>query len=449
MAEADGSERFLIIGAGPVGLAMAKALKSHGIAYEQVEADSGVGGNWRHGVYEGVHIISSRRTTEFPDFPMPADTPDFPSRTQMLAYLESYAAHFGLLDRIRFNTRVLWVRPAGACGYAVHFADGSCRHYKGVLVANGHHWRRRMPQIPGTFTGELIHSKDYRHPDQLAGRRVLVIGGGNSACDIVSEAARRAAAAHLSLRRGYWFMPKTFFGVPTAELIHPAVPVWLQKILLKTLIRVAVGDYRRYGLPRPDHDLFDHHPTISTEILHYLKHGRITPHPDVARFAGRRAVFADGSAVEVDLVIAATGYHVAFPFLPEEMAPVDGPVVKAYGGLLVPGFRHLYLIGWSQPRYGFGPLLEPAGELVARLIRLQDEIAWPLGDVLRAMGVKPPETHLADPHRQIRQMRRAIRRLPLLRWVARHRMRGTPPPPPRHADPDPSLLHRRAQEPVY
>ncbi|RMF69561.1 MAG: NAD(P)/FAD-dependent oxidoreductase [Alphaproteobacteria bacterium] len=449
MAEAGGGNRFLIIGAGPVGLAMAKALKAHGIPYEQVEADSGVGGNWRHGVYEGVHIISSRRTTEFPDYPMPEGTPDFPSRAQMLAYLEDYARHFGLLEAIRFNTRVLWVRPVGESGYEASFADGSRRRYRGVLVANGHHWSRRMPKIPGTFAGELIHSKDYRHPDQLRGRRVLVIGGGNSACDIVSEAARSAVEAHLSLRRGYWFMPKTFFGVPTAELIHPLIPVWLQKIVLKGLIRIAVGDYRRYGLPRPDHDLFDHHPTISTEILHYLKHGRITPHPDIARFDGRKVVFVDGSATEVDLVIAATGYYVDFPFLPPEMAPVEGPVVKAYGGLMVPGFRHLYLIGWSQPRYGFGPLLTPAAELVARLIRLQEEIAWPLGDVLRAMGVKPPTSHLADPHHQIRQMRRAMRRLPLVRWYARHRMKGSPPPLPRREEPDPDFLHACAQRPVY
>ena len=449
MTAAEGESRFLVIGAGPVGLAMAKALKTHGIPYEQVDADSGVGGNWRHGVYEGVHIISSRRTTEFPDYPMPAGTPDFPSRAQMLAYLEDYARHFGLLENIRFNTRVVWVRALGAAGYEVTFADGASRRYKGVLVANGHHWSRRMPDIPGRFAGELIHSKDYRHPDQLRGRRVLVIGGGNSACDIVSEAARSAVEAHLSLRRGYWFMPKTFFGVPTAELIHPLMPVPLQKILLKALIRIAVGDYRRYGLPRPDHDLFDHHPTISTEILHYLKHGRITPHPDIARFDGRKVVFVDGSATEVDLVIAATGFYVDFPFLPQEMAPVEGPVVKAYGGLVVPGFRHLYLIGWSQPRYGFGPLLVPASELVARLIRLQDEIAHPLGDVLKAMGVKPPETHLADPHRQIRQMRRAMRRLPLIRWYARHRMKDAPRLKETAPHPGPDWVLARAQMPVY
>ncbi len=445
----DRSDEMLVIGAGPVGLAMAKALKAHAIRYDHVEADEGVGGNWRHGVYDTVHIISSRRTTEFPDWPMPEDTPDFPSRWDMWRYLEGYAEHFGLTDRIRFSTRVIDVRPVEDNRWEVRFADGARARYKGVLVCNGHHWCRRMPDYPGEFTGELIHSKDYRRPEQLVGRRILVIGGGNSACDIVSEAARVGREAHLSLRRGYWFMPKTFFGVPTVELLHPLLPVFAQRLLLKGLIRVAVGDYRRYGLPRPDHELFARHPTISTEILHYLKHGRIRPHPDVEHFAGRTVRFIDGTTVEVDMIVAATGYHVAYPFLPEPLRPVDGPVLKVYGGSMVPGYRHLYLIGWGQPRYGFGPLAGPAAELMARIIRLQDEVDHPLADVLKAMGARPPDTHLADPHRQIRQIRGAMRRLGLVRLFARHVMRRPAAPNRVLAEPEPSRLAARREMPVY
>ncbi|RMF12904.1 MAG: NAD(P)/FAD-dependent oxidoreductase [Alphaproteobacteria bacterium] len=445
----DRTDEMLVIGAGPVGLAMAKALKDQGIPHDHVEADEAVGGNWRHGVYDTVHIISSRRTTEFPDFPMPEGTPDFPSREDMRRYLEAYAVHYGLNERIRFATRVIAVRPVENNRWEVHFADGGIARYKGVLVCNGHHWCRRMPDYPGEFAGEMIHSKDYRRPEQLAGRRVLVIGGGNSACDIVSEAARVAREAHLSLRRGYWFMPKTFFGVPTVELIHPRLPVFAQRLLLKALIRVAIGDYRRYGLPKPDHDLFERHPTISTEILHYLKHGRIHPHPDIACFEGRRAHFQDGTSAELDMIVAATGYHVAYPFLPAALCPVEGPVLKVYGGSMLPGYRHLYLIGWGQPRYGFGPLVAPAAELMARIIRLQDEIEHPLADVLKAMGARPPETHLADPHRQMRQIRRAMRRLGLVRLFARHLMRGSARPNPVLPAPDISQLAAQRDMPVY
>ena len=276
------ADQFALVGAGPIGLCVARALAQHGIPYVQFESANAVGGNWRDGVYETAHIISSRKTTEFSDYPMPADYPDFPSGAQMLAYLQDYARHYDLEKNIAFGTTVRDARPVfdgGAERWELTFADGARRVYKGVIACVGHHWDRRWPSYPGTFGGELIHSKDYKTPEQLRGKRVLVIGGGNSACDIASEAARVAASSHLSNRRGYWFLPKTLFGVPLVELIPPWAPLWLQRIGLRAALAVAVGDYARYGLQKPDHAIFEHHPTINSELLHYVKHGRITPHP--------------------------------------------------------------------------------------------------------------------------------------------------------------------------
>src|SRR5262245_49495064 len=178
---------------------MAAACKRHGIPFDVFEADDEVGGNWYHGVYENVHIISSRRTTEYKDFPMPADWPDFPSAQQMLAYLKSYAAANDLRPHIAFRSAVAKVAPATGGHWEVTLASGERRVYAGVVIANGHHWDRRMPEIPGTFSGEFIHSKDYKTPKTLVGKRVLVIGGGNSACDIAVEAARFASTAHVSM----------------------------------------------------------------------------------------------------------------------------------------------------------------------------------------------------------------------------------------------------------
>ena len=192
-------EKFLIVGAGPCGLAMAKALKEAAIAYDQVEADDGVGGNWYHGVYQTAHIISSKKTTEYPDFPMPADYPDFPSGKQMADYYRLYADAFGLLGNIQFKTKVIMCRPLENEKWQVEFESGERQIYKGVVVCNGHRWHRRFPSYPGEFAGEYIHSKDYLSPEQLENKRVLVIGGGNSACDIVSEAAAR--------RKGSAFKP--------------------------------------------------------------------------------------------------------------------------------------------------------------------------------------------------------------------------------------------------
>src|SRR5688572_18887318 len=107
----DRSHNIAVIGAGPVGLAVAKALRQHGIPYEQLEANDDLGGNWYHGVYETAHIISSKKTTEYADYPMPDDYPDFPSAQQMVDYLRSYSEAFGLRSHIQFRTKVVLARP--------------------------------------------------------------------------------------------------------------------------------------------------------------------------------------------------------------------------------------------------------------------------------------------------------------------------------------------------
>ncbi|HZS05981.1 MAG TPA: NAD(P)-binding domain-containing protein [Blastocatellia bacterium] len=411
----DRSESMLVIGAGPVGLAVAKALLEHQIPYEQIEADDDVGGNWYHGVYATAHIISSRKTTEYSDFPMPDDYPDFPSREQMVRYLRAYADYAGLRPHIQFNTKVVMCRPLPDERWEVELADGERRIYKGVLVCNGHHWDRRFPVYPGTFAGEYYHSKDYKSPDQLAGRRVLVVGGGNSACDVAAEAARVAKSCHLSLRRGYWFLPKTLFGRPLVEVLPGWVPVPVQRLMLKLALRVVFGQYEKYGLPRPNHRIFEAHPTLNSELLHYVKHGRIRPKPGIARLDGHKVHFADGSIEEFDTVICATGYYVSFPFLPPGMVPVrDDHIALVYGGVCLPDYKHLYIVGTMQPRYGFGPLITRAGGLICEMIRLQDRMELPIGLVMKETGQRPPDTHLVNPHAAMRQMWLAERTLPML-----------------------------------
>lgn len=396
-----------IIGAGPVGISAARALRSKGISYDQFEASDQVGGNWRHGVYRSAHIISSKRTTEYPDFPMPADYPDFPSADQMLDYLDQYVDHNHLRENIIFNTKVEKVEAAANNLWNVTLSNGESRLYEGVIVCNGHHWDRRWPSYDGKFEGEMIHSKDYRDPAQLRGKRVLVIGGGNSACDIVAEASRVAEQAHLSIRRGYWFLPKTFYGTPTAEMLDTWMPVWMQRIYLSILLKVAIGDYRDYGLPKPDHKIFEHHPTINTELLHYLKHGKIAPHPDIKLFDGKTVEFVDGKKAEIDLIVCATGYNVSLPFLDPSLVEVSGSVVRVRWGMVAPKHRQLYIYGWAQARYGFGPLLTPASEMIAELILLQRSLSHPLGQILEKMGQPVAQTHLLNPMDALKQIRYA------------------------------------------
>jgi cation diffusion facilitator CzcD-associated flavoprotein CzcO len=424
-----------LIGAGPVGLGMAKALLEHNIPYEQLEADDSLGGNWYHGVYETVHIVSSRKTTEYADYPMPAGYPDFPSRQQMLDYLRDYAEKFGLCPHIQFNTKVVMALPLADGRWKLELASGETRIYKGLLVCNGHHWARRFPKYPGKFEGDFLHSKDYRNPAQLSGRRVLVIGGGNSGCDIAAEAARVGTTACISLRRGYWFLPKSLFGVPLADLIRGWLPVWAQRIFLRAVLRVVFGKYSEYGLPEPKHKIFEAHPSINSELLYYIKQGSIRPRPDIARFEGKTVHFVDGTSEQFDTVVCATGFHVSFPFLPPGLVPVKGSTAQLYAGCVLPEYKNLYVIGTSQVRYGFGPLVTPGVDLIARMVKAQDEMELPIGLVLKESGVRPPHTHLVDPHAALRRIRRGKRLLPMLIWKEKRLRkklgaRPTAPPPP-------------------
>lgn len=413
------TDRLLVIGAGPVGLAMADAMKQRGIAFDQVDAGDGVGGLWRHGVYQGVHIVSSKKSTGYTDYPMPAHYPDFPSSSQMLRYLESFAHDRELSTSIELRRKVVRAMPLADESWQVTFEDGEERAYKGVVVCNGHHWDKRLPHYPGRFTGTLIHSADYKEPKQLRDKRVLVIGGGNSGCDIACEAARVGAACDWSLRSGYWFLPKTAFGRPLTDLPIWSLPVWLQRLLLKALVRVFIGDYRQYGLQRPNHKLFERHPAFGTDVLNYLRQGRIKPRPDIARFSGTKVHFTDGSVGEYDLIVAATGFTNSIPFLPKNLVPIENDIVQVYGGAFPDAVKNLYIVGWAQPRNGFGTIISPAAKLYAEMIAMQDEVELPIGYVLKWRGLRVQSSHLIDPGSTRRVIWLAHKLLPLLKRRAR------------------------------
>ena len=172
-------DKLLVVGAGPVGLGMASALKAHGIAYDQVDANEGIGGLWRRGVYKAAHIVSSKSSTAYADFPMPADYPDFPSAEQVLGYLEDYAASRGLRENVEASKKVVQARPLQDESWQVTFEDGEERIYKGIVVCNGHHWHKRMPAIRASSPAASCTPRIIAGPPILRAAR-LVIGGGNS-----------------------------------------------------------------------------------------------------------------------------------------------------------------------------------------------------------------------------------------------------------------------------
>lgn len=317
-----------IIGAGPAGLSLARYLKKLNINYLQFEANDTVAGVWNidapnSSMYESAHFISSKTQSDFPGFPMPQDYPDYPSYKQIFTYIQEFAKKFNLIDNIQFNRKVTQARYNGKqWQLEVEDQQGNIStHQADALVcANGVNWFPSIPEFKGEFTGEIRHSVTYRHAEEFKHKRVLIIGAGNSGCDIACDAAQMADYAAISMRRGYHFLPKHLFGIPTDvfDATGPRLPMWLKQMIMPLLIKLSIGSPQSYGLPKPDHKIFATHPIMNSQIMHYLAHGDIQVKPDIERFEGKQVIFKDGSSQEFDLVLLATGYQSRMPFLNEQ-----------------------------------------------------------------------------------------------------------------------------------
>ena len=373
--------RYCIIGAGPAGLATLKTMRDSGHDVDCFEMSDTIGGHWNHD-YDALHLITSRQVTGFEGFPMPEDWPLFPHRNQMLEYFHLFADAFDLKSYITFNTGVTSVEPlatdgpVGSAGWAVTTTDGLRREYDGVLVANGHLRDQKRPHIPGEFTGKQIHSGSYRNTADIEGKRVLVIGSGNSGCDVAVDAAQGYFDTHIVIRRGHHFQPKTFFGKPRSEL------GWMQEfsfeeqdLLSRLMMRVAIGEASDYpGMPIPDHRaLADGPPVVNDLLLYWVQHGRITVRPGIERFQGKTVYFEDGSSSEFDTILWATGFHASLPFIDSDLLEFEDGVPLRVGGAVVPvGLEKLYLIGMIGARGPQPPIYPLQAELALRMIALHE-----------------------------------------------------------------------------
>ncbi|GGE32839.1 monooxygenase [Primorskyibacter flagellatus] len=370
--------RTCIIGAGSSGVTVAKALKEAGQAFDIFEIGSQIGGMWRYGndngrssCYASLHIDTSRPNLGYSDFPIDPKLPDFLSHRQFLEHLEAYAAAHGIPEKVTFNTRVESVVPEEG-GYRVTLGSGEVRDYDRVVIATGHLTDTRQPDFPGTFNGESLHSHHYRTADPFIGKRVLVVGIGNSAVDIAVDLCRRAEHVTLSTRRSAWVMPKYLMGVPIDQWSgflgrRLRLPSPMVRRIMAQLIKLGVGDQRRFGLPRPEHPMYREHATLSQELLPMIGHGYIDVKPNVAELRGDGVAFVDGSEAEYDAVIYATGYEVTFPFLDRWVFDPDLQLGELYRRMVVPAHPGLIHAGLVQPVGPTIPLVEVQGKWIAAL----------------------------------------------------------------------------------
>jgi len=397
------TRKVCIIGAGGSGIVAAQVLDARGVTFDCFEKGSQIGGNWRFendngmsSAYRSLHINTSRRVMAFKSLPMPDHFPDYPDHFQMAAYFDEFADHFGLREKISFRTEVTKVEPAdGEWAVTTRAESGAeaIERYGAVLVANGHHWDPRWPEpaFAGSeeFEGEQLHAHHYREPDVLRGKRVLVLGLGNSATDIAVESSRIAEKTFLAVRRGAYVLPKYLNGKPIDEAVHPLasyLPLSVQRFFAMKGLEIAAGDMETYGLPKPDHKLFEAHPTVSSELLPRLGHGDIAVKPNIEKFPGGRSVrFVDGSEEEIDLVVYCTGYKMTFPFFdPKVLSAPDNrlPLYRRVVSVERPG---LYFIGLIQPLGPIMPLAEAQCEWVADLLKGR-AVLPPAGEMKREIA---------------------------------------------------------------
>ncbi len=374
----DRNARVCIIGAGPAGITAGKNLLQVGIHnFVIYEKGGAVGGNWIYtpqqshsSVFETTHIISSKQLSQYEDYPMPADYPDYPSHKQLLAYFQGYAQFFGVIPYIRFNTEVKHAEKQPDATWKITLADGTVEQFDYLMVANGHHSTPRMPRYAGTFDGMLIHAHDYKSAAPFKDQRVLVIGGGNSACDIAVETSRVSAFTAISMRRGYYIVPKFMLGKPTDVLAAPLarLPDFIRLPLLQFTLWLNVGSYADYGLERPKHGVLQQHPTVNSELLYFIRHGKVHPRKDVARFDGKNVHFVDGTVEPYDTIVAATGYLITFPFFDPSFINFSAGDVPLYLRVFHPAHRSLFFIGLVQPSGCVWPLADIQAKLAANYI---------------------------------------------------------------------------------
>jgi len=397
-----------IIGAGCSGFTTAKRLKDISVDYDCFEASDDVGGNWyfknpngMSACYSSLHIDTSKWRLAFEDFPVPQDWPDFPHHSQLLQYFKDYVDHFNLRETITFNTSVETARRNAAGLWEVSISSGETRVYDVLFVCNGHHWSPRMPDYPGQFDGPVLHSHAYNDPFDpvdMRGKNVVVVGMGNSAMDIASELAQRPLARSLtvSARRGVWVLPKYMNGRPADKA---AMPPWFPRKLGLSMARKAIkkslGAMEDYGLPKPDHEPLEGHPSVSGEFLTRAGCGDIRFKPAIKALEGKQIRFVDDTVIDADVLVCATGYDMKFPFFDDPaLLPDADHRLPLYKRMMHPDIPNLFYMALAQPLPTLVNFAEQQSKLVAAY--LTGAYKPPSSDEMRAVIARDEQTHLGQ-----------------------------------------------------
>jgi len=383
----------IVIGAGPSGLVACKTLAEWGVSYQCFEAGSRVGGQWVLGSSSGMSSAyrSLRANTHtgmcrYQDYGWPADAPPFPSHEEMASWFEGYVDHFGLRQQIRLDARVEQVtrRDAESGGWRVRLASGEQTECDALILASGNLWDPVLPKLEGELDGPVIHAKAYmdpRDPVDCVGKRVCMVGLGNTACELAVELSQPGVASEvlLSCRSGQTFLPKLVAPVP-----HPSEPLtgllrWLpgpaRQAMFRAIFPKLVGKLsgarprpEDVGLPPPPRDPFEKRVVVNDHILERLRDGAIRAKPGIRKLSGAKIEFTDGSSEEVDVLIMATGYRFSLPLFGKGLPGFEDGDLSLYRGLMHPRLHDLFVIGVMKAVCSIWPRSEQQMRFIAPLL---------------------------------------------------------------------------------
>jgi cation diffusion facilitator CzcD-associated flavoprotein CzcO len=312
---------------------------------------------------------------------MPEHYPDFPNHQLVLEYLRSYAQHFGLYEHITFNTSVEKVEPLDKL-WDVTLNNGQVSQYRGVIIANGHHKKPKYPNFPGSFNGAILHSRDYKTPEQLSNKRVLIVGGGQSALDIVAESAVVAQETFHSTRRKFVCLKKYFLGKPTEQFLQelPGIKYLSTQTVLKLVSRLSPSllklegiDVKKWGIPwGGEQEII--YPIVDDKIYQYYSHGRLKSKPNITELQGNKVLFEDNSLEDIDVIIYATGYHLSVPFLEKKFLNwEEQSIPNLFLYMFSPQYENLFTIGMVNPLGAHWTVYETQSELLSLYLKAKNK----------------------------------------------------------------------------
>ncbi|KAL2507996.1 putative indole-3-pyruvate monooxygenase YUCCA8 [Forsythia ovata] len=325
----------VIVGAGPSGLGVAAGLKEEGVPHVQLERADCIASLWQNHTYDRLKLHLPKQFCQLPKFPCPQHYPEYPTKKQFIDYLESYAKHFNINPQ--FNESVesakyddachLWrVKTVSTSGSTRCEVEYICQW---LVVATGENAERVMPEIEGlkNFGGEVIHACDYKSGENFRGKKVLVVGCGNSGMEVSLDLCNHHAKPSMVVRSSVHVLPREIFGKSSFELaifMLKWLPVWLVDKILLFLAWMILGNMEKYGLKRPSVGPLEMKntqgktPVLDIGALEKIRSREISVVHGIKRFSCGMVELVNGEKLEIDSVVLATGYRSNVPYWLQE-----------------------------------------------------------------------------------------------------------------------------------